>query len=121
MYPMGNTVDNLSVYLDVRGASELPLGWSRCVQFSLTVVNQLQHSLSKTRGILFPFCFVISHICLDSFSVVVTLMFMVKLTCSMELVIVVSCYGFRHNFSANCERVVFCVAPSMIMKVRKKI
>lgn len=58
MYPMGNTVDNLSVYLDVRGASELPLGWSRCVQFSLTVVNQLQHSLSITRGILFPFCFV---------------------------------------------------------------
>ncbi|KAM5549677.1 hypothetical protein ABKV19_000882 [Rosa sericea] len=49
MYPKGNTVDNLSVYLDVRGASELPLGWSRCVKFSLTLVNQLQHSQSITR------------------------------------------------------------------------
>lgn len=49
MYPKGNTVDNLSVYLDVQGASELPLGWSRCVQFSFTVVNQLQRSKSITR------------------------------------------------------------------------
>lgn len=56
MYSKGNTVDNLSVYLDVQGASELPLGWSRCVQFSFTVVNQLQRSKSITRGTLFAIC-----------------------------------------------------------------
>lgn len=56
MYPRGNTVDNLSVYLDVQGASELPLGWSRCVQFSFTVVNQVQRSKSITWGTLFAIC-----------------------------------------------------------------
>lgn len=54
LYPKGReTVYNLSVSLDVEGGSELPLGWSRCAQFSLIMVNQLQRSKSITKGSLF--------------------------------------------------------------------
>lgn len=53
MYPRGNIVDCLSVYLDVTGSSTLPLGWARHARFSLTIVNQLQSSESLTKGTLF--------------------------------------------------------------------
>lgn len=53
MYPRGNNVEYLSVYLDVTGSSTLPLGWARHVRFSLTIVNQLQSSESLTKGTLF--------------------------------------------------------------------
>lgn len=53
MYPRGNNVDYLSVYLDVTGSSTLPLGWARYARFSLTIVNQLQSSESLTKGTLF--------------------------------------------------------------------
>ncbi|PQM43263.1 hypothetical protein Pyn_40418 [Prunus yedoensis var. nudiflora] len=49
MYPRGNNVDYLSVYLDVTGSSTLPLGWARHARFSLTIVNQLQSSKSLTK------------------------------------------------------------------------
>lgn len=43
IFPKGNNVDHLSMYLDVADSSTLPYGWSRYAQFSLTVVNQLHN------------------------------------------------------------------------------
>ncbi|PKA56995.1 Ubiquitin carboxyl-terminal hydrolase 12 [Apostasia shenzhenica] len=41
IFPKGNNVDHLSMYLDVADSSTLPYGWSRYAQFSLAVVNQI--------------------------------------------------------------------------------
>lgn len=41
IFPKGNNVDHLSMYLDVADSATLPYGWSRYAQFSLSVVNQL--------------------------------------------------------------------------------
>ncbi|GLJ15872.1 hypothetical protein SUGI_0262060 [Cryptomeria japonica] len=41
MFPKGNNVDRLSMYLDVADASSLPYGWTRYAHFSLAVVNQI--------------------------------------------------------------------------------
>ncbi|CAA6653759.1 unnamed protein product [Spirodela intermedia] len=43
IFPKGNNVDHLSMYLDVADSASLPYGWSRYAQFSLAVVNQIQH------------------------------------------------------------------------------
>jgi len=42
IFPKGNNVDYISMYLDVADAANLPYGWSRYAQFSLSVVNQIQ-------------------------------------------------------------------------------
>ncbi|XP_062204284.1 ubiquitin C-terminal hydrolase 12-like isoform X2 [Phragmites australis] len=41
IFPKGNNVDHLSMYLDVADSGNLPYGWSRYAQFSLAVVNQI--------------------------------------------------------------------------------
>ncbi|CAH9069093.1 unnamed protein product [Cuscuta epithymum] len=41
IFPKGNNVDCLSMYLDVAESANLPYGWCRYAQFSLAVVNQL--------------------------------------------------------------------------------
>ncbi|AQK39721.1 Ubiquitin carboxyl-terminal hydrolase 13 [Zea mays] len=41
IFPKGNNVDHLSLYLDVADSGSLPYGWSRYAQFSLAVVNQV--------------------------------------------------------------------------------
>ncbi|PIN20240.1 Ubiquitin carboxyl-terminal hydrolase [Handroanthus impetiginosus] len=41
IFPKGNNVDHLSMYLDVADSATLPYGWSRYAQFSLSVINQL--------------------------------------------------------------------------------
>ncbi|XP_019427988.1 PREDICTED: ubiquitin carboxyl-terminal hydrolase 13-like isoform X3 [Lupinus angustifolius] len=46
IFPKGNNVDHLSMYLDVADSTTLPYGWSRYAQFSLTVVNQIQSKYS---------------------------------------------------------------------------
>ncbi|CAH1438219.1 unnamed protein product [Lactuca virosa] len=46
IFPKGNNVDHLSMYLDVADSSTLPYGWSRYAQFSLGVVNQVHNKLS---------------------------------------------------------------------------
>nr|KAJ0220640.1 hypothetical protein LSAT_V11C200089380 [Lactuca sativa] len=46
IFPKGNNVDHLSMYLDVADSSTLPYGWSRYAQFSLAVVNQVHNKLS---------------------------------------------------------------------------
>ncbi|XP_061337536.1 ubiquitin C-terminal hydrolase 13-like isoform X1 [Gastrolobium bilobum] len=46
IFPKGNNVDHLSMYLDVADSMTLPYGWSRYALFSLTVVNQVDHKYS---------------------------------------------------------------------------
>ncbi|KAJ1435770.1 TRAF-like [Sesbania bispinosa] len=41
LFPKGNDVDYLSMYLDVTDSETMPHGWSRPAQFSLAVVNQI--------------------------------------------------------------------------------
>lgn len=41
IFPKGNNVDHLSMYLDVADSSTLPYGWSRYAQFSLSIINQI--------------------------------------------------------------------------------
>ncbi|KAI3914508.1 hypothetical protein MKW92_004447 [Papaver armeniacum] len=43
LFPRGNNVDYLSIYLAVAEWDDLPLGWIRCAQFSLSVVNQINN------------------------------------------------------------------------------
>lgn len=52
IFPKGNNVDYLSMYLDVADSASLPYGWSRFAQFSLAVVNQIQSKYSIRKGIL---------------------------------------------------------------------
>ncbi|KAK9699295.1 hypothetical protein RND81_08G165600 [Saponaria officinalis] len=46
IFPKGNNVDYLSMYLDVADSQTLPYGWSRYAAFSLTVVNQIHQKFS---------------------------------------------------------------------------
>ncbi|KAH9699314.1 ubiquitin carboxyl-terminal hydrolase 12 [Citrus sinensis] len=46
IFPKGNNVDHLSMYLDVADSSSLPYGWSRYAQFSLAVINQIHSKYS---------------------------------------------------------------------------
>ncbi|KAK4275972.1 hypothetical protein QN277_018978 [Acacia crassicarpa] len=46
IFPKGNNVDYLSMYLDVADSTSLPYGWSRYAQFSLAVVNQMHNKFS---------------------------------------------------------------------------
>ncbi|CAA2983781.1 ubiquitin carboxyl-terminal hydrolase 12-like isoform X2 [Olea europaea subsp. europaea] len=41
IFPKGNNVEYLSMYLDVANSATLPYGWTRYAQFSLAVVNQI--------------------------------------------------------------------------------
>ncbi|XP_058183377.1 ubiquitin C-terminal hydrolase 12-like isoform X4 [Rhododendron vialii] len=42
IFPKGNNVEHLSMYLDVADSATLPYGWCRYAQFSLSVINQVQ-------------------------------------------------------------------------------
>ncbi|XP_055829914.1 ubiquitin C-terminal hydrolase 13-like isoform X2 [Solanum dulcamara] len=46
IFPKGNNVDYLSMYLDVADSAALPYEWSIYAQFSLSVVNQIQNNYS---------------------------------------------------------------------------
>ncbi|XP_050281135.1 ubiquitin C-terminal hydrolase 12-like isoform X6 [Quercus robur] len=46
VFPKGNNVDHLSMYLDVADSTNLPYGWSRYAQFSLSVINQIHNKYS---------------------------------------------------------------------------
>lgn len=50
IFPKGNNVDHLSMYLDVADSSTLPYGWSRYAQFSLAVVNQIHNKFTVRKG-----------------------------------------------------------------------
>lgn len=49
LFPKGNNVEFLSIYLDVADAPALPIGWSRVAQFNLGVVNQYDRNLSMKK------------------------------------------------------------------------
>ncbi|XP_050229342.1 uncharacterized protein LOC126678491 [Mercurialis annua] len=49
IYPKGNNVDHLSIYLHVADSISLPNGWSRDVKFSLSIINQLRKKTSFTK------------------------------------------------------------------------
>lgn len=49
LFPHGNNVQQLSVYLDVADSVTLPQGWSRQAHFSLTVQNQKDPSKSVVK------------------------------------------------------------------------
>ncbi|KAM1524120.1 hypothetical protein ACFX10_008754 [Malus domestica] len=46
IFPKGNNVDYLSMYLDVADSGTLPYGWSRYAHFSLAVVNHIHTKYS---------------------------------------------------------------------------
>ncbi|PON44923.1 Ubiquitinyl hydrolase [Parasponia andersonii] len=46
IFPKGNNVDYLSMYLDVADSPTLPYGWTRYAQFSLAVVNPINNKYS---------------------------------------------------------------------------
>ncbi|XP_057954048.1 uncharacterized protein LOC131148351 [Malania oleifera] len=49
IFPKGNNVDYLSLYLDAADSDSSPYGWSRHVQFSMTLIDQInsRHSVKK--------------------------------------------------------------------------
>lgn len=56
IFPKGNNVECLSMYLDVADSATLPYGWSRYAQFSLAVVNQINSKYTVKKGILQVLC-----------------------------------------------------------------
>ena len=50
IFPKGNTVDHLSLYLDVADSPDLPYGWSRYAHFSLAVLNHLDPKVTIRKG-----------------------------------------------------------------------
>ncbi|KAF9607610.1 hypothetical protein IFM89_037538 [Coptis chinensis] len=56
IYPKGNNVDYLSMYLEVAHAPDSPCGWSRSAQFNLSVVNQVYSKYTVQNGLKFPPC-----------------------------------------------------------------
>uniref|UniRef100_A0A8R7TGR9 Ubiquitin carboxyl-terminal hydrolase n=1 Tax=Triticum urartu TaxID=4572 RepID=A0A8R7TGR9_TRIUA len=46
IFPRGNNVEFLSMYLDVADSAVLPYGWTRYAQFSLSVVNQIHNKFT---------------------------------------------------------------------------
>jgi ubiquitin carboxyl-terminal hydrolase 7 len=52
LFPKGNNVDHLSIYLDVADSAQLPYGWSRFAHFSLAVVNQYDPKITVKKGAL---------------------------------------------------------------------
>ncbi|WCJ40208.1 MATH domain and coiled-coil domain-containing protein At3g58360 [Euphorbia peplus] len=49
LFPKGNNVDYLSIYLEVADPTELPNGWSRDAEFSLALVNQSNANATVTK------------------------------------------------------------------------
>ncbi|XP_024396662.1 ubiquitin C-terminal hydrolase 13 [Physcomitrium patens] len=46
LFPRGNNVDQLSIYLDVADSNQLPSGWTRFAHFNLAVLNQYEPKMS---------------------------------------------------------------------------
>lgn len=50
LFPRGNNVDQLSIYLDCADSVQLPSGWTRFAHFNLAVVNQYEPKMSVRKG-----------------------------------------------------------------------
>lgn len=57
IFPRGNNVEFLSMYLDVADSGVLPYGWTRYAQFSLSVVNQIHNKFTIRKGPSFYYAF----------------------------------------------------------------
>ncbi|KAI8556260.1 hypothetical protein RHMOL_Rhmol05G0239100 [Rhododendron molle] len=55
MFPKGNNVEHLSMYLDVADSATLPHGWSRHAQFSLAVINQRTNKFTVRKDTVHKF------------------------------------------------------------------
>ncbi|KAG8078101.1 hypothetical protein GUJ93_ZPchr0007g5357 [Zizania palustris] len=55
IFPTGNHVAYLSMYLDVADANLLPHGWNKYAQFSLAVINQLDNNYSLRKEATYHF------------------------------------------------------------------
>ncbi|XP_050226572.1 ubiquitin C-terminal hydrolase 13-like [Mercurialis annua] len=52
IFPKGNNVfDNLSIYLAIADPMNLPHGWSRDADFSLSVINQFNNRLTVIKDV----------------------------------------------------------------------
>ncbi|EOY19339.1 hypothetical protein QUC31_006156 [Theobroma cacao] len=49
VFPKGNKVDHISIYVDAADSATLPPGWSRYAQFRLSVINQTDPKTSITK------------------------------------------------------------------------
>ncbi|TYG99977.1 hypothetical protein ES288_A10G237900v1 [Gossypium darwinii] len=49
IFPKGNHVDHLSIYLDVADSATLPYGWSKYAQVGFGVIDQFDRETSSTR------------------------------------------------------------------------
>ncbi|KAG9146594.1 hypothetical protein Leryth_014621 [Lithospermum erythrorhizon] len=56
IFPKGNNVGFLSIYLDVADSATLPNGWSRYAQFTLAVVNQVHDRYTLRKDSQHRFC-----------------------------------------------------------------
>ncbi|KAE9447977.1 hypothetical protein C3L33_20136, partial [Rhododendron williamsianum] len=50
IYPKGNNVEYLSLYLDVGDSATLPYGWTRYARFSVSMINQIHNTLTVRKG-----------------------------------------------------------------------
>lgn len=51
MFPRGNHVEDVSVFVDVADADDLPRGWKRNADFLLTIVNHKDRKKSIKKGL----------------------------------------------------------------------
>ncbi|XP_019426717.1 PREDICTED: MATH domain and coiled-coil domain-containing protein At3g58270-like isoform X1 [Lupinus angustifolius] len=49
IFPKGNNVDYLSIYLDAGDSANLPYGWSRFAKFKLSLINKVNSKMTKTK------------------------------------------------------------------------
>ncbi|KAF1878064.1 hypothetical protein Lal_00022773 [Lupinus albus] len=49
MFPKGNNVDYLSIYLDAGDSANLPYGWSIFAKFKLSLINKVKSNMTKTK------------------------------------------------------------------------
>ncbi|KAB2063359.1 hypothetical protein ES319_A10G211300v1 [Gossypium barbadense] len=52
IFPKGNHVDHLSIYLDVADSATLPYGWSKYAQVGFGVIDQFDRETSSTRDFI---------------------------------------------------------------------
>ncbi|CAL9184647.1 unnamed protein product [Musa hybrid cultivar] len=56
LFPKGNNVDSLSIYMDAADSASLVFGWTRFAHFGLTVINQIKSNRSITKDCQNIFC-----------------------------------------------------------------
>ncbi|XP_026398323.1 ubiquitin carboxyl-terminal hydrolase 12-like [Papaver somniferum] len=50
IFPKGNNGNHISMFLSVAGIDSLPYGWSRCAEFSLAIVDQINNNSIVIKG-----------------------------------------------------------------------